>query len=69
MKAQTLAPHQQKTYPRSRRTRNTHTPIVAVPLVGAGRWGGTASLEPEEGALAAILRRTDDVGVEDVGCF
>ena len=44
-------------------------PTVAVPPVVVGRRGGTASLEPEEGALEAILRRMDEVGVEGVGSF
>lgn len=46
-------------------------PTVAVPPVDAvaSRRGGTGSLEPEEGALEAILRRRDDAGVEGAGNF
>lgn len=44
-------------------------PTVAVLLVVAGRRGSTASLLAEEPALEAILRRTDDVGVEGAGSF
>jgi hypothetical protein len=44
-------------------------PTVAVLLAVVGRRGGTASLLAEEPALEAILRRTDDVGVEGAGNF
>lgn len=44
-------------------------PTGAVALVVVGLRGGTASLEPEEGALEAILRRIEEVGVEGVGNF
>jgi hypothetical protein len=43
-------------------------PTVAVPLVVVGRRGGTASL-PAELDCEAILRRTEDVGVEGGGSF
>lgn len=43
-------------------------PTVAVPLAAVGLRGGTASL-PAEPAFEAILRRTDDVGVEGAGSF
>lgn len=43
-------------------------PTVAVPPVVVGRRGGTASL-PAEPNCEAILRRTDDVGVEGGGSF
>jgi hypothetical protein len=43
--------------------------LAAVPLAAVGRRGGTPSLEADEGAFAAILRRTDDVGVEGAGSF
>lgn len=41
---------------------------VALPLAAVGRRGGAGSL-PAEAALDAILRRTDDVGVEGFGSF
>ena len=44
-------------------------PAGAVPPVVVGRRGGTGSLEASEGAFEAILRRTDDVGVEGAGSF
>jgi hypothetical protein len=43
--------------------------LAAVPLAAVGRRGGTASFEADEGAFAAIFRRTDEVGVEGVGSF
>ena len=43
--------------------------LAAVLLVAVGRRGAAASLEAGEGALEAILRRTDDVGVEGAGSF
>lgn len=44
-------------------------PPAVVALVVVGRRGGTVSFDPEGGALEAILRRTDDVGVEGAGSF
>lgn len=44
-------------------------PPAVVALVVVGRRGGTVSLEADEGAFEAILRRTDDVGVEGAGSF
>ena len=41
---------------------------VTLPLAAVGRRGGMASLLAEP-ALEAILRRTDDVGVEGAGSF
>jgi hypothetical protein len=43
--------------------------LAAVPLDAVGRRGGTPSLEADEGALAAILRRIELVGVEGAGSF
>jgi len=43
--------------------------LAAVPLAAVGRREGTPSFEAGEGALAAILRRTEDVGVEGAGSF
>ena len=42
---------------------------VALVEVVVGRRGGTVSLEADGGAFEAILRRTDDVGVEGAGSF
>jgi hypothetical protein len=42
---------------------------AAPPAVVVGRRGGTPSLEAGGGAFWAILRRTDDVGVEGAGNF
>jgi hypothetical protein len=42
---------------------------AVVPVVVVGRRGGTVSLLAEAPALEAILRRTDDAGVEGAGNF
>jgi hypothetical protein len=42
---------------------------AAAVLVTVGRRGAAASLEAGEGALEAILRRTNDVGAEGAGSF
>jgi hypothetical protein len=43
--------------------------LAAVPLVAVERRGGAPSFEAGEGALAAIMRRMELVGVEGAGSF